>query len=142
MKLSIAFLFVSVLAVGFVAAQSEHASKVPQNSALSTEHPDISNGPVAEYISDSNCTIGWSTTAPGTMILRYGTDRTKMTQKAEAVDSKDGRNHHVRLDGLSPNTRYYFSVLASTGEPIGGVGTFQTLDRGEAPVRSKAVIPQ
>ena len=141
MKLSVVFLFISVLSVCFVAGQSERTTKVPQNSALSTSHQDISNGPVAEYICDSNCTIGWSTSAAGPMALHYGTDRTKMTQQAEAVDSKDGRNHHVRLDGLKPNTRYYFSVVAS-GEPVGGVGTFQTVDQGEPPIRSKAVIPE
>lgn len=141
MKLSLAFLFLSVLAVGLVAAQSESGSTVGQNSSASSSDRQITNGPVAEYVSDSNCTIGWSSRASGTMTLRYGTDRAKLTQTAEAVGGKDGRSYHARLDGLNPSTRYYFQVLAA-GEPISGVGTFQTVSQNETPTRSKATIPQ
>lgn len=137
MKLTLAFLFISVWAVCFVAGQSETGRK----STMSNADQQITNGPVAEYISDSNCTIGWSTSAPGTMTVRYGTDRDKMTQTAEAVEGKDGRNYHVQLNGLSANTRYYFRVL-NGHEPISGVGTFQTVSQSDPPVRSKAVIPQ
>jgi phosphodiesterase/alkaline phosphatase D-like protein len=141
MKSSLTFLFVSILAVCFVAAQNQNGSAAGQNSFASTHAQQITNGPVAEYVSDSNCTIGWSTSGSGSMTLRYGTDRDKMTRSAEAVESKDSRNHHVRLDGLKASTRYYFQVL-SAGEPIGGVGTFETVAHNDAPVRSKATIPQ
>jgi phosphodiesterase/alkaline phosphatase D-like protein len=147
MKLSLAFVFISVLAVCIAVGQSESTNKAAQNSAMSssttsTQDQAITNGPVAEYISDSNCTIGWSTNAPGEgMMLRYGTDRNKMTQTAEVMKSKNGPNYHVRLDGLAPTTRYYFRVLDG-GEPISGIGTFQTVAHSDPPVRSKAVIPQ
>jgi phosphodiesterase/alkaline phosphatase D-like protein len=132
---------ISLLGACLVVGQSEPGSRVGQNSELSARDRQITNGPVAEYVSDSNCTIGWSTSVSGTMTLLYGTDRTKMTQTAEAVESKDGHNHHVRLSGLTPSTRYYFQVLNGR-EPISGIGTFQTVAQSEAPVRSKAVIPQ
>ena len=141
MKLSLAFLFISVFALCFAAAQSKPGSAVGQNSAVSSQDQQISNGPVAEYVSDSNCTIGWSSRVSGTMTVRYGTDPAKMTQTKEAVASNDGRNHHVRLDGLTPDTRYYFRVV-NAGEAISGVGTFQTVAAGEPPIKSKAVIPQ
>ncbi len=146
MKLSLAFLFISVFALCFAAGQSKPGSTVGQNSAVSThgqqgQDQQISNGPVAEYVSDSNCTIGWSTRVSGTMTVRYGTDPAKMTQTKEAVEDKDGRNHHVRLDGLTPDTRYYFRVV-NDGEAISGVGTFQTVAAGEPPIKSKAIIPQ
>jgi phosphodiesterase/alkaline phosphatase D-like protein len=141
MKLSLTPLFISVLAVCLVAGQSKPASTDAQNSAMATQDQEINNGPVAEYVSDSNCTIGWTTRVPGAMTLRYGKDRTKMTQTAEAVEGKDGRNHHVQLEGLTPNTRYYFLVL-NAGEPASGIGTFQTVAKGDAPIRSKAIIPQ
>jgi Purple acid Phosphatase, N-terminal domain len=141
MKLALAFLFITVFALCFAAGQNEPRSRVGQNSALSAQDQQINNGPVAEYVSDSNCTIGWATRVPGTMTLRYGTDPTKMAQTKAAVESNDGRNHHVRLDGLTPNTRYYFRVL-SAGEAISGIGTFQTVAPGESPIRSKAIIPQ
>jgi len=141
MKLSLAFLFISIFALCFAAAQSKPAGTVGQNSAASTQDHQINNGPVAEYVSDSDCTIGWSTRVPGTMTLQYGTDPKKMTQTKEALGSNDGRNYHVRLNGLTPDTRYYFRVL-SAGEAIGGMGTFQTVASGEPAIRSKAIIPQ
>jgi phosphodiesterase/alkaline phosphatase D-like protein len=75
------------------------------------------------------------------MTVRYGTDPAKMTRTKEAVESNDGRNHHVRLDGLTPDTRYYFRVL-NAGEAIGGIGTFQTVAAGDPPIKSKAIISQ
>jgi phosphodiesterase/alkaline phosphatase D-like protein len=75
------------------------------------------------------------------MTLRYGTDPAKMTQTKEAVEGNDRRNHHVRLDGLTPNTKYYFRVL-NAGEAVSGIGTFQTVAAGDPPIRRKAIIPQ
>ena len=141
MRLSLVFVFVSVLGLCFATGQTEHNSPAAQNSAMTSSDQQITNGPVAEYVSDSNCTIGWSTRTAGKMTVKYGTDRSMMTQTREAAESNDGRNHHVQLEGLTPNTRYYFRVL-NAGEEISGVGTFQTVAKGEAPVRSKASIPQ
>ncbi len=131
MKLALAVVFIGVLALGFAAGQS-----------MSNQDPQVSNGPVAEYVSDSNCMIGWSTRAAGSMMLRYGTEPGKLTQAKEAVESNDGRNHHVKVDGLTPNTRYYFRVVNREGEAVSGVGTFQTVAAGETPIKSKAIIPQ
>jgi phosphodiesterase/alkaline phosphatase D-like protein len=64
-----------------------------------------------------------------------------MTETAQGSDGADGKNHHARLQGLSPSTRYYFQVTEN-GAPVGGVGTFKTTAAGETPVQSKAVIPQ
>jgi phosphodiesterase/alkaline phosphatase D-like protein len=75
------------------------------------------------------------------MTLSYGTDRAKLRQTAEAIGSKEGRNYHAQLNGLTPNTRYYFRVL-NAGQPISGIGTFQTVAPGDTPVKSKAIIPQ
>jgi phosphodiesterase/alkaline phosphatase D-like protein len=151
MKLALAVLVISVFTLCFAAAQSKPGSTASQNSAASAQGQQsqgqqshdhlINNGPVAEYVSDSNCTIGWSTRTPGTMTLRYGTDPAKMTQTKEAVESNDGHNYHVRIDGLTPDTRYYFRVL-NAGEAISGVGTFQTVAAGDPPIKSKAIIPQ
>jgi|SRR5579872_2543554 len=146
MKPALAFVFVAVLSVCVALGQSDSTSRYGQKSttsasATSTPDQQITNGPVAEYVSDSKCTIGWTSAASGAMTVMYGTDRTKMTHAAEAVEGKDGRNYHVKLSGLSPSTRYYFQV-ENAGEPIGGVGTFRTVPEGASPDRSKAVIPE
>ncbi|HEV2467605.1 MAG TPA: fibronectin type III domain-containing protein [Candidatus Sulfotelmatobacter sp.] len=141
MKPVLAFIFITVLSVCVAIGQSDSTSRYGQKSATSTQDQQITSGPVAEYISDSKCTIGWTSSASGAMSVMYGTDRSKMTRTAEAVESKDGRNYHVKLSGLSPSTRYYFQV-ENAGEPIGGVGTFRTVPEGASPDRSKAVIPE
>jgi phosphodiesterase/alkaline phosphatase D-like protein len=131
-----------LLVCGVAVAQMATSNPAGQNDqGLSSPEQQITNGPVAEFISDSACTIGWSTRVSGKMSLRYGTERNNLTQTADAVENSDGRNHHVRISGLTPNTRYYFQVLRN-GQPVGGVGTFRTVGTGEQPVRSKAIIPQ
>jgi len=99
-------------------------------------------GRVAETVTDSSALLGWAThdAASGTTV-KYGTSRTNMVQSADATDGSDGKNHHAKLQGLSPNTRYYFQITQN-GQPVGGVGTFKTTASGEQPVQSKAIIPQ
>lgn len=102
----------------------------------------ISNGPVAEYVADSNATLGWSVHDPsGNMSVKYGSDRDHLNQTAQATSGSDGRNYHARLQGLSPETRYYFQVMQND-QPMGGVGTFRTVASGASPVKSKATIPE
>jgi phosphodiesterase/alkaline phosphatase D-like protein len=103
----------------------------------------ISNGPVAETVSDSSAFLGWSTKEPSTSTesVRYGTKRDKLTETAEVADTHDGKNHHARLQNLSSDTVYYFQVI-DNGQVQGGIGTFRTVAEGEKPVQSKAVISQ
>ena len=121
------------------------SSNSMQSSSMSSpsgNSDQISNGPVAETVSDSSAVIGWSTRdAASSTGVKYGTNRANLSQIARATDGADGKNHHARLQGLSPSTRYYFQVTAN-GQPTGGVGTFKTTAAGETPVQSKAVIPQ
>ena len=120
-------------------AYSTQSSSMGSQSGSSEE---ISNGPVAETVSDSSAVIGWSTKeAASSTGIKYGTNRANLSQTAQATDGADGKNHHARLQSLSPSTRYYFQVTAN-GQPAGGVGTFRTTAAGDTPVQSKAVIPQ
>ena len=102
----------------------------------------ISNGPVAETVGDTTVLVGWAThDAASNTAIKYGTNRADMSESAQGTEGSDGRNHHARLQGLQPNTRYYFQVTEN-GSPVGGVGTFKTTATGEAPIQSKAIIPQ
>ena len=125
--------------------QSDASSSSMQSGSMSSQSgssDEISNGPVAETVSDSSAVIGWSTKdAASSTGVKYGTNRANLSQTAQATDGADGKNHHARLQGLSPSTRYYFQVTAN-GQPAGGVGTFKTTAAGDTPVQSKAVIPQ
>jgi hypothetical protein len=118
------------------------SSAATSSTTQSGSSDEISNGPVAETVGDSSVLIGWSTrTAASSTGVKYGTSRASMTETAQGTDGADGKNHHARLQGLSPSTRYYFQVTQN-GEAVGGVGTFKTTASGETPVQSKAVIPQ
>ncbi|PYY17046.1 MAG: hypothetical protein DMG60_12965 [Acidobacteria bacterium] len=113
-----------------------------QMSSQSSSSDSISNGPVAETVSDSSALIGWATRNAATNTgVKYGTNRPNLSQTAQGTDGSDGKNHHAKLEGLSPNTRYYFQITEN-GQPVGGVGTFRTTAAGEQPVQSKAIIPQ
>jgi hypothetical protein len=132
---------------GSMSSQASSGSSASSSYGTSTSNQSgasdsIVNGPVAETVTDSSALIGWATrdSASGSAV-KYGTSRAGMVQSADASDGSDGKNHHAKLQGLSPNTRYYFQVTQN-GQPVGGVGTFKTTATGEQPVQSKATIPQ
>ena len=133
------FLSLMFLCVAAVAQNSYVSSG--SGSQGSQPAVSITNGPVAEFISDSSATIGWTASKSGSMSIKYGPDRDHMDQTAQAVPGSNGASHHVHLQQLAPSTRYFFQVLED-GQPVGGVGTFQTTAPGSAPIRSRAVIPQ
>lgn len=138
MKTQMLLMVVVVLAFIPAVAQTNSGSGA-SGMQLETQ---IVNGPVAELVADSNATIGWSMhEGAGAMTVKYGIDRSQLNQTAEATPGSDGRNYHARLQGLKPDTRYYFQV-EQKGETVGGVGTFHTVAVGAPPLRSKAIIPQ
>lgn len=123
-------------------SSSTPASSYKQSGSQSSSSTAISNGPVAETITDHSALIGWATQdAASNSGVTYGTNRANLTETAQGIDGADAKNHHARLQGLQPNTHYYFQVTEN-GSPVSGVGTFKTTARGEAPIQSKAVIPQ
>ncbi|SRR6266481_807696 len=135
--MSIIFLCATAVAQGGYASSASG----PQGSTGSQPAVSITNGPVAEFISDSSATIGWTASKSGSMSIKYGPDRDHMDQTAQAVPGSNGSSHHVHLQQLAPSTRYFFQVL-DDGQSVGGVGTFQTTAPGSAPIRSRAIIPQ
>ncbi len=143
MKSIISALFLTVLLCAAAVAQSSYSSS-PYNSDGTSKSTTqlITNGPVAETVSDSSAFIGWSTkNAASSTEVRYGTRRDRLTETATGTDTTDGKNHHARLQDLKPNTTYYFQVVEN-GQDQGGIGTFKTVANGDKPIQSKAVISQ
>jgi hypothetical protein len=141
MKSLISPLVVAVLLSVALAAQTGSYNSSPGQGPSSATQM-ISNGPVAETISDSSAFIGWSTKEhAASESLRYGTTRDHLSQTAEVTDTQDGKNHHAKLENLASETTYYFQITAN-GQPQGGIGTFRTVAVGEKPMQSKAVISQ
>jgi phosphodiesterase/alkaline phosphatase D-like protein len=110
--------------------------------SIAEESQHFTNGPVAEYVADSNADLGWSVQEnTGQMAVRYGTDRDRLNLTSEATPGTDPHNFHAHLQGLAPSTRYYFQVVQQD-QPVGNVGTFRTVASGASPVRSQAIIPK
>lgn len=82
----------------------------------------ITNGPVLERTTGTMAQIAWSTDAPGSSIVKYGTSPNALTQTAEqpwggTKEPNGDYNHRVRVKNLQPNTTYYFIVV--TGQGLG-----------------------
>ena len=64
----------------------------------------ITNGPVAENVSDTTAQIAWSTNVSSGTVLHYGTDPNNLDQKASMPWG--GMTHRVQLQNLKPGTTY------------------------------------
>ena len=81
----------------------------------------ITSGPTVKRTTDTSAEISWSTDAPGSSIVKYGTSPRAMNETAEEPwgGNKDaqGYSHTVWVKNLKPNTTYYFIV--ETGQGLG-----------------------
>jgi purple acid phosphatase-like protein len=113
--------------------------------ALTAQVP-ITRGPVIETADSNSATIAWSTQQPSTSRLWYGDDPDDLTQVAE--DDNRGTEHRVRLEGLQPNSTYFFQVDSGRSNPRAetespAVMSFKTIAPGQQPIHNrKAVIAQ
>jgi len=74
----------------------------------------ITSGPTTEEISPNNWKISWTTNIYSTTEVHYGTSP---TNKPNAVTGNSGTYHQVTLTGLSPGTRYYYTVYSTYAGP-------------------------
>lgn len=84
----------------------------------------ITNGPVVKKVTGTVAEISWSTDAPGSSIVKYGTNSSALNQTAEAPwggtkESNGDYNHTVWVKNLTPNTTYYFKVETTQGAVTG-----------------------
>jgi phosphodiesterase/alkaline phosphatase D-like protein len=105
----------------------------------------ITNGPIIESADDHSATIAWSTNAPSSSRVWYGTDVNNLTQFAESGYSS-GSTHRVQLNNLRPGTTYYFEVESGQGRRTRGeaesegVLSFRTPTRGEQIIRNQRPV--
>ena len=113
---------------------------VPDRATATPDNHHITNGPIAEYVADTSASIAWSTRGSAEMAIRIGTDPEHLGDPVPAVPKSRGRNHHARIDGLKPDTTYFFQVV--TGDSgVGEVGTFRTLKPGAVPQTRRVIVP-
>ena len=98
----------------------------------------ITNGPAVEGVGNSWAVIAWTTNTGGSSVVRYGTDKNKLDETAEAPYSDNeksiSQNHRVQLKNLKPNTRYFYAVDSGQGEGTGTearspIGQFKTKEK-------------
>lgn len=111
---------------------------VTPNAATQGNSVQITNGPVIEHIDQNSAILAWSTNVPSSSIVRYGTNPQSLTQTAEAAwgAGGTGSTHRVHLQGLQPNTRYWFRVESTQAQGTGtqaeaAGGQFMTLAPGQ-----------
>ena len=133
----------AAVALALVVASSTlyAVAAVSYRSSETLEKEHITNGPIAEYVSDAAVEIAWSTRGPAELSIRYGSDRDHLDKVAEPVRKGRGHCHHARINGLQPDTTYYFQVVDTDQQAIGELGTFQTLKQGAPPVTRRVIVP-
>ncbi|MEO5681984.1 MAG: metallophosphoesterase [Chitinophagaceae bacterium] len=75
---------------------------------LPDAEPDISRGPLLQMLSSNAVTIRWSTTAANSSRVFYGSNETTLT--AGIVNNANVTDHEMRIPGLAPDSRYYYSI--------------------------------
>ena len=84
----------------------------------------ITNGPLVKETTRNSAEIAWSTDAPGSSVVKYGTSPQALTETAEkpwggSRESNGDYNHTVWVKNLKPNTTYYYMVETGQGKGTG-----------------------
>jgi phosphodiesterase/alkaline phosphatase D-like protein len=111
------------------------ASNSGQNPAQNTNAVQITNGPNVDSVGSNQAKVSWSTNAPASAVVKYGTDPNLLNQVAEAPWGST--NHQVTLTNLNPNTKYYFEIQSAQGQGTGttvlsNISSFQTVQNGQS----------
>jgi hypothetical protein len=89
--------------------------------AYTSGSPVITRGPYLQQGSSTNIIVRWRTDAPTESVVRYGARPDDLD--LAAPDAKVTAEHEVRLTGLSPDTKYFYSVGTTDG-PLAGDDSF------------------
>ncbi len=81
----------------------------------------VVRGPYLQMATPNSMTIRWRTNLAIDSRVRYGTDQGSLTQTANITAMTT--EHEVKLTGLSPETRYWYSVGTSSVALAGGDAT-------------------
>lgn len=102
---------------------------VASGAAQQSQNLQITNGPVVESVTGNSAEIAWSTNVNSASVIKYGTDKNKLDQTAQAPWG--GVTHRITLQNLQPNTTYYFQVESQQAQGTGtgatsGISQFKT----------------
>lgn len=78
---------------------------------------EVTRGPYLGKNNADGVTIRWRTVTASDGVVRYGTMLGSLT--SSATEATVATNHKVRVDGLLPDTKYYYSIGNSAGPLLG-----------------------
>ena len=90
----------------------------------------ITHGPILGRVSSSNVGVWIRTAQPGTFLVRYGTDSSRLDQVTAEVETEleSDCTGWVLLQNLSSRTQYYYRVeMPGIADLTGRNGSFRTL---------------
>jgi Icc-related predicted phosphoesterase len=87
----------------------------PKNDTL------IIRGPYLQLATSSSMTVCWRTSINEASKVYYGTT---LAYSDSVVLQNSTLDHFVKISGLIPNTKYFYSIKQSNGEMAGDSGTF------------------
>ncbi len=80
--------------------------------------PDRDRNPYLQRVSETQATVAWFSVGETSGQVRFGRSPTKLDTALDA--SEPGERHELTITGLSPATRYYYSVGPAGGAPETG----------------------
>lgn len=96
---------------------------IAQNASGSATPVKIVNGPNVEQTTDTTAVVAWTTDAPSSAVLKYGTDKNNLNQTAQSewggAANNGGNTHRVTIKDLKPSTTYYFAVQSGQAKGTG-----------------------
>ncbi len=98
-----------IVLAGFVYSFSQNSSlPLAKGQERFTNKPKLTRGPYLQVATDTSIVIRWRTDASVRSRVRYGTREKELTGFAD--DLSLTTEHLIKLGGLQPGTRYYYSV--------------------------------
>lgn len=98
--------------------QAQEAPKVkpPQEQRKPNVLAKLIRGPYLQVATSNSIIIRWRTDAMTRSVVGYGTEAGKLDSKAE--DPQLTFEHKVKLTGLKPRTKYYYSIGGGLGDTL------------------------
>lgn len=86
--------------------------------SLSPAAQVVTRGPYLQQGDTTSMMLKWRTDSATNTVVRFGTSPDGLTQTAS--NNQDTTEHSLRIEGLAPNTRYYYSIGNSNKTLAGG----------------------
>ncbi|MET0638162.1 MAG: metallophosphoesterase family protein [Chitinophagaceae bacterium] len=111
-------LLMGLLVTSCVAADAQEAPKFkpPQQERKPNVLARLIRGPYLQVATSNSIIIRWRTDALTRSVVGYGTSHGALDKKAE--DKQLTFEHKVKLTGLQPHTRYYYSIGGGPGDTL------------------------